>query len=417
MDIEAKSPLLYAKPLSRLSTPNPHLTERRNHFLETIDGLQTIRAFGWQHRTQAAYQSHLSASQRPYYQRFMLQRWLTLVLDMIAAALAVLVVGIAIALRTRSALIGLALVNVISLSESLQLLVLQWAVMEISLGSVSRLEAFNHHAMAAQSEASSKDALTKLPQTQSFWPTQGRIEFTHLTASYTADGPAALQDISLTIPPGTKLGICGRTGSGKSTLLATLFGMVSVTDGTVAIDGLNLANLHPDTLRAALIGIAQESYIVPGLTVRENLLLGRQQQQQDPCDDDIQLIDALQTVQLWDAINERGGLAAVLDDQSQSLSAGQSQLFACARALLRTGSVVVLDEPTSHLTVETTKVVRRVISDNFRERTVIVVMHDIQSILDLDLVVALDEGRAVQVGTPGELRGQDGIFQTMLDST
>ncbi|KAJ5752133.1 ABC multidrug transporter [Penicillium odoratum] len=146
----------------------------------------------------------------------------------------------------------------------------------------------------------------------------------YLTARYSADGPAALHDISLTILPDAKLGICGRTGSGKSTLLATIFSILSVTHGTVTIAELNLAHLHPDTLRAALIGIAQESYIVPGLTVRENLLLGCQRQQQYLCDDDTNLIAALQTVQLWDTINARGGLSAVLDNQSETLSAGQS---------------------------------------------------------------------------------------------
>ncbi|KAJ5628578.1 P-loop containing nucleoside triphosphate hydrolase protein [Penicillium lividum] len=105
-----------------------------------------------------------------------------------------------------------------------------------------------------------------------------------------------------------------------------------------------------------------------------------------------------------------------IDDQSEALSAGQSQLFAWARALLHTGSVVVLVEPTSHLTVETAEVVRRVIKDNFREWKVIVVMHDIQSILDLDLIVVLKEGRIVQVGTPEESREQDGIFRRMLDT-
>lgn len=346
----------------------------------------------------------------------MLQRWLTLVLDLIAAGMALLVVGTAIALRTRSALIGLALVNVISLSENLQLLVLQWAAMEISLGSVNRLEAFTHQ--AAESEHSSKEnGSGLLPQTQPPWPTQGRIEIKQLTARYTADGPAALQDISLTIPPGTKVGICGRTGSGKSTFLATLFAMVSVTQGTVSIDGLDLARLQPEILRSALIGIAQDSYIVPGLTVRENLVLGCRRQQQHPCDEDeARLIAALQTVQLWDVIAARGGLSAVLEDQNETLSPGQSQLFACARALLRTGSVVVLDEPASHLTIETAELIRQVIRENFRERTVVVVMHDIKSLLDLDLVVVLEEGRIMQMGSPDDLRERDGVFRGLLDT-
>ncbi|PYI14767.1 hypothetical protein BO99DRAFT_12245 [Aspergillus violaceofuscus CBS 115571] len=90
----------------------------RTHFLETISGLCTIRAFGCQHSSQRSHEALLQAAQRPYYQRFMVQRWLNLVLDMVAAGVAILVVGLAIRLQTRSTLVGLALVNVISERDS-----------------------------------------------------------------------------------------------------------------------------------------------------------------------------------------------------------------------------------------------------------------------------------------------------------
>ncbi|PWY74368.1 putative ABC multidrug transporter [Aspergillus heteromorphus CBS 117.55] len=389
MDIESKSPLV-------------------THFLETINGLHTIRAFGWQRRSQRSYQTLLSASQKPYYQRFMLQRWLNLVLDMVAAGVAILVVGLAIKFQTRSTLIGLALVNVISLNETLQLLIVQWAVMEISLGSITRLEEFTAQ---AKSETNPQQQDEPAPQMMGRrWPPQGSIEYRNVIARYHESGPDALKGISLSIPAGSKVGICGRTGSGKSTLISALFQMIDVTCGSIVIDGVDTTSLHPETIRSSLIGISQQSYVIPGLSVRDNLGLGCP----EPLDDS-QFIAALEKVSLWETISKRGGLSAVLDNDT--LSTGQSQLFSCARALLRPGAVVVLDEPASNLTSETADMIQRVVVDAFRERTVIVIMHQIERLLDFDLVVVMEDGRVAEMGRPQELREGAGPFRMLLDAS
>ncbi|RJE21653.1 ABC transporter transmembrane region [Aspergillus sclerotialis] len=106
MNLEAKSPVL-------------------THFIETVKGIQILRAFGWQRQSKDMNNALLSASQQPYYQLFMIQRWLNLVLDVTTAGVAILMVGLAIRFRTHSTLIGLALVNVIFNNETLQLLILQ----------------------------------------------------------------------------------------------------------------------------------------------------------------------------------------------------------------------------------------------------------------------------------------------------
>ncbi|RAH78628.1 hypothetical protein BO86DRAFT_458341 [Aspergillus japonicus CBS 114.51] len=338
----------------------------RTHFLETISGLCTIRAFGWQHSSQRSHEALLQAAQRPYYQRFMVQRWLNLVLDMVAAGVAILVVGLAIRLQTRSTLVGLALVNVISLNETLQSLILQWAVMEISLGSISRLEEFTIQARADR--GSEQQGHPAAPEFGGLWPSHGSIEYKSVTARYQENSFDVLKNISLSIPAGSKVGVCGRTGSGKSTFISGLFQMITLTSGSIFIDGVDIATLDPEIVRSHLIGISQHSYIMPGVSVRDNLTLG--------CvgpSEDSQLIAALQKVNLWDLVSARGGLSAFLDNET--LSAGQSQLFSCARALLRSGSVVVLDEPASSLTAETADLIQRVVLEKFKQRTVIVVMH------------------------------------------
>ncbi|PYI01951.1 P-loop containing nucleoside triphosphate hydrolase protein [Aspergillus sclerotiicarbonarius CBS 121057] len=357
MDIEAKSPLL-------------------THFLETITGLHTMRAFNWQQRSQSSYHSLLSESQRPYYQRFMVQRWLNLVLDMVSAGVAILVVGLAITLPTRSTVVGLALVNVISLNETLQLLILQWAVMEISLGSITRLEEFTIQANAKGIEKSpSQQQSAPTP-----WPTHGSIIYKDLTAKYHSSGRAILQNINLTIPP--------------------------TQNGTITIDDIDTASLDPEILQSRIIGIAQQSYILSGVSLRENLLLGCFDPDHDSGSeildlDDNALISALQKVRLWDTLVQRSelGLEAILD-KDLVLSAGQTQLLSLARALLRPGKVVVLDEPASNLPAEMADLVHRVVLDEFRERTVIVIMHQVERLLEFDLAVVVEDGRVVEMGRP-----------------
>ncbi|PYH81236.1 P-loop containing nucleoside triphosphate hydrolase protein [Aspergillus uvarum CBS 121591] len=241
------------------------------------------------------------------------------------------------------------------------------------------------------------------------WPLHGSIEYKSVTARYQEDGPDVLKNLSLSIPAGSKVGICGRTSSGKSTLISALFQMVDLSSRPIFIDGVDLTALNPEFVRSHLIGNSQHSYIMPGVSVRDNLTLGCV----DPSGDS-QLIAALQKVNLWDLVSTRGGLSAFLDNET--LSAGQSQLFSCARALLQSGSVVVLDEPASSLTAETADLIQRVVLEEFEQRTVIVVMHQIERLLDFDVVVVMKDGRVVEMGQPRELQKGDGPFRTLLDA-
>ncbi|RAK97795.1 P-loop containing nucleoside triphosphate hydrolase protein [Aspergillus ibericus CBS 121593] len=392
MDIEAKSPLL-------------------THFLETITGLHTIRAYNWQQTHQTTYTTLLSASQRPYYQRFMIQRWLNLVLDMVSAGVAILVVSLAITLPTRSSLVGLALVNVISLNETLQLLILQWAVMEISLGSITRLEEFTVHAKTNAEKTPNPTSQTTTTPTAipTAWPTQGTIEYKALTARHHPSGPDVLKNITLTIPAGSKVGICGRTGSGKSSLISALFQMIDITKGSILIDGIDTATLDPEVVREQVIGISQQSYTIPGVSLRENLLLGCPDLDEEGLNNnDSHLITALTKVHLWPTITTHGHNLSSILNKDLTLSAGQTQLLSLARALLRPGKIVVLDEPGSSLPAEMAKLVHRVVVEEFRDRTVLVVMHRVERLLGFDLVVGMEDGGVGEVGRPGVLVGREG---------
>ena len=156
---------------------------------------------------------------------------------------------------------------------------------------------------------------------------------TNVSARYGADGDNVLNDISITISPGEKIGICGRSGSGKSSLLLTLLRLLDNNSGSITIDGIDLATLPRQTIRERVTGLPQEAITLPG-SLKDNI---------DPLQSSTDAaIDAvLEKVGLLDIVQRQGGLDADMKDVG--FSQGQMQLFAVARALLRKSKLLVLD--------------------------------------------------------------------------
>lgn len=349
-----------------------------------------------------------------------IQRWLNLALDLLVATLAVMVISLAVGLRgsTTGGQIGIALNVVLGFNSVLLRLVETWTGLETSLGAVARLKTF-------ESDTISEDRPGEILEPPQNWPEYGGIEFRNVSAYYGYENfpcfipylltlnsltyeihrpnVPALDNITLSLPPGTKLGICGRTGSGKSSLLLTLLRLLDLDRGSIHIDGLDLANLPREAVRKSIIAIPQDPFFLPS-SVRINL---------DPSHllRDETLVSALEKVGLWTVIEERGKLDAMVN--SLGLSQGQQQLFCLARAMLRDSKVVVLDEATSSVDLETEKKIQSVIKDVFRDRTVITVAHRLESIVESDVVAVLDGGRLVEVGEPAVL--MDSVFRRVRD--
>ncbi len=229
-----------------------------------------------------------------------------------------------------------------------------------------------------------------------------------LTALCSPDA-VVLHDISFTVTPGQKVGICGRTGSGKSSLVATILRLLEMEAGSILVDGQDLARLPRSTVRQRLVTLPQDPLILIG-TARANA---------DPyglCSDaDVEA--ALRRVGLWGpALEQRGGLDAEVS--TSSLSKGEQQLLALARAVLevrtRRKRVVLLDEPTSNIDDATSATVQAVVLDEFAACTVLTVAHRIETIAGCDLVLVLDEGRLVEAGPPDDLTRAGGRFASLV---
>ncbi|KXX76197.1 Multidrug resistance-associated protein 1, partial [Madurella mycetomatis] len=389
LDLEAKSPLY-------------------THFTETLTGAVTVRAFGRETTALDEHRRRLDLSQKPYYLMFCIQRWLNIVLDLIVAGMAVVLVSLALLLPSSSSsgAIGLAMVNLIGFSSSLGMLVSHWTDLETSLGAISRIRCFVSDTPSEQDDGEK----VAVPDD---WPSQGEVRLDGVVASYSGELEPALRNVSLVVKPGSKVAICGRTGSGKSSTILALLRLLSLQKGTMHIDNLNLSNIPLSILRTRLVCLPQDAISLPG-SVRCNLLpfLTPETNLEPPSD--TELISALTKTHIWHVISARGGLDA--EFASMNLSPGQKQLFCLATAVLRKAKVVLLDEVTGSLDQETDVEVREVLQDELKGCTVLEVVHRIEVVQGYDVVVVMQDGEMIEVGSPRELlRREGGRFRELWD--
>lgn len=433
-------------------------------FLETLEGVATIRAFGWQREFVRDNAKKYAQALQPEYFLLSIQRWLTLVFDLIVPVLAVAIIGLAIALKgtTTGGQLGIALNVIIEANWFLFSLVEAWTRMETSLGAISRIRTFEKDVKPEEEPAG--DSQDTLPPS---WPDRGAVSLASLSASYKAP-VLALNKINVDIAPGTKVGVVGRTGSGKSSLLLSLLRIIEMEgEGTVHIDGADIRELPRNTVRGRIITVPQDSMLIMTDTIRENLDISGA----EVSDDD--MVRVLQRVRLWDVFQSRGASAeaagreasavdaamglvsasngggngagssssgntsnensgvgtpsiskasptATLDTKMKllPLSQGQRQLFSLARALLMRrsrGRVVLLDEATSNVDSETDKLMQTLVREEFSDHTVITVAHRLDTIMDSDIVLVLEAGKLVEVGPPSELeKKEDGAFRALI---
>lgn len=172
-----------------------------------MNGLVTIRAFGWTESYATKNRKLLDESQKPFYLLLCVQRWLVLVLDLVVAGLAVLLMGMTVALRSSidAGLLGIALVQMMSLSHALTHLVQSWTLLETSLGAIARIKDFSEN---TPSESLPDESDAPDPE----WPSQGVLSFEGVSASYGDSKAPVLHDLTFSVQGGQKIGIVGRTG-------------------------------------------------------------------------------------------------------------------------------------------------------------------------------------------------------------
>ena len=236
----------------------------------------------------------------------------------------------------------------------------------------------------------------------------GEIHFDSIQFNYDVDKPV-LNDFSLHIKPGEKVGVVGRSGAGKSTLVNLLLRFYDLDSGHIKIDGIDITGVTQDSLRAQIGMVTQDTSLLHR-TIRENILYGRP----DASEED--LLNALKQAQadlfidnLTDPEGNRG-LDAQVGERGVKLSGGQRQRIAIARVLLKDAPILVLDEATSALDSEVEAAIQESLYQLMQGKTVIAIAHRLSTIAAMDRLIVIDEGRIVEQGTHHELLKTGGIY-------
>ncbi|KAF4503420.1 Multidrug resistance-associated 1 [Fusarium agapanthi] len=233
-------------------------------FLDTLQGLSSVRSFGWVKQFKERHFQFLDASQRPYYLLFSIQRWIAVVLDLAVAALATILMVLIVKLRDNfePKFVAMALLNVISFSQYLTQLIKNYTQLETSLGAVSRTKEFC-------TTTDSKNPPGEVVSPPESWTSHGHID--KLTAAYTTLGEPVLHEVSLDIPAGFKVGVVGRSGSGKSSLMACILRMLEVdSNSSIKFDGIDITTIPRQTIRASVAVVPQHPFFIEDYYSRQS---------------------------------------------------------------------------------------------------------------------------------------------------
>ena len=243
--------------------------------------------------------------------------------------------------------------------------------------------------------------------------TAGKIKFDHVGFHYGED-KRVLENLSLTIKPGEKIGIVGRSGAGKSTVVNLLMRFYDVESGKLLVDDQDLRDVKQDSLRAQIGMVTQDTALLHR-SVRENLLYGR------PDATEEEMINAAKQAEAHEFIlgltdpKGRTGYDAHVGERGVKLSGGQRQRVAIARVLLKDAPILILDEATSALDSEVEAAIQASLYKLMAGKTVIAIAHRLSTIAALDRLIVLDDGDIAEQGTHAELLDQKGIYAQLWE--
>ncbi|CAD6189209.1 unnamed protein product [Caenorhabditis auriculariae] len=364
-----------------------------SNFSETIQGISTIRAFGWGSEFVQRHDRHLNLYVRCSYYSQIASRWLSIRLELLGNVVILAAAVLAIIAKNWGEMtaggIGLSVSYSLNITFMLNMFVRQLNEVETNVVSVERIDEYTK----TRSEAVWRLNSDRLPPK---WPANGDLYLENYSTKYRDELELVLHGITLNVIPGQKVGVCGRTGAGKSSLALALFRIVEPTEGKIQIDGVDVNQIGLYDLRERITIIPQENVLFAN-TLRFNL---------DPTNQysDNQLWKALESSNLKEFVRSLPkGLEHKVAEGGENLSMGQRQLFCLARALLRKSKILVLDEATAGIDNQTDALVQETIRREFSDSTIITIAHRLNTILDYNRIIVMDKGKIIEDGIPGEL--------------
>ncbi|XP_047488964.1 multidrug resistance-associated protein 1-like isoform X5 [Penaeus chinensis] len=373
-----------------------------SHFQETIQGASTIRAFGRSHQFMMESEKKVDSNQISSFPSVMANRWLAIRLEFIGNILTFFAALFAVLGRDTitGGLVGLSISYALSVTQTLNWLVRMTSDVETNIVAVERIKEYTETTQEAEWEIPAK-------KPQKDWPERGVVKFNKYSTRYREGLDLVVKDIDCEVSGGEKIGIVGRTGAGKSSLTLALFRIIEAAGGNITIDDVDISKIGLHDVRRRLTIIPQDPVLFSG-TLRMNL---------DPFNlyDDEKIWSALEHSHLKGFVSGlNSGLQHEVSEGGENLSVGQRQLVCLARALLRKTRVLVLDEATAAIDMETDDLIQQTIRREFADCTVITIAHRLNTIMDSSRVLVLDKGEIREFESPENLlKDKKSIFYSM----
>uniref|UniRef100_A0A4W3JNK8 ATP-binding cassette, sub-family C (CFTR/MRP), member 3 n=1 Tax=Callorhinchus milii TaxID=7868 RepID=A0A4W3JNK8_CALMI len=372
-----------------------------SHFSETISGSSVVRAYG-----RGASFIHMSdvkvdTNQKSYFPGIVANRWLGIRIEFIGNCIVLFAALFAVIGRDhlKPGIVGLSVSYALQVTMSLNWMVRMTSDLESNIVAVERIKEYSETVNEAPWVIDDK-------RPDPDWPQTGSVEFRGYSVRYREGLDLVLRDLHLTIDGGEKIGIVGRTGAGKSSMTLCLFRILEAAEGEITVDGVRIAEMGLHDLRSKLTIIPQDPVLFSG-TLRMNL---------DPfdhhCEEDLWRVLELSHLKRF-VSNQAAGLLLQCSEGGENLSVGQRQLVCLARALLRKTRILVLDEATAAVDLETDDLIQSTIRTQFKDSTVLTIAHRLNTIMDYTRVLVLDKGRIAEFDTPANLIAQRGVFYSM----
>ncbi|NXH68662.1 MRP3 protein, partial [Hydrobates tethys] len=372
-----------------------------SHFSETVSGASVIRAYRRVKSFVDISDLKMDENQKSYYPGIVSNRWLGVRVEFVGNCIVLFAALFAVIGKNslNAGLVGLSVSYALQVTLSLNWMVRMTSELETNIVAVERIKEYSETETEAPWIIEGKSP----PED---WPSKGELEFVNYSVRYRKGLDLVLKGLNLQVHGGEKIGIVGRTGAGKSSMTLCLFRILEAVKGEIKIDGVKISEIGLHDLRSRLTIIPQDPVLFSG-TLRMNL---------DPFNkySDEEIWKALELSHLKRFVSSQPSMLDYeCSEGGENLSVGQRQLVCLARALLRKTRILILDEATAAIDLETDDLIQMTIRTQFEDCTVLTIAHRLNTIMDYTRVLVLDNGTIAEFDTPASLIASKGIFYSM----
>lgn len=362
-----------------------------SYFSETLAGASVIRAFGKENHFMLEIQKRINDFHQVNSTDIAITGWRSVLIELLGCIVILSTSLMAVASRDSisAGMAGLSISYSLHVTKVMNWLVFTLTCVETNVVSIERIAEY----IDTESEAALINDSHRPPEN---WPDEGQIIFSSYSTKHRPYLDTVLKNINVLIEPRSKVGIVGRTGAGKSSLAMALFRLIEPVLGNIEVDGEKLTDLGLHDCRSKLTILPQDPVLFSG-SLRMNI---------DP-------LNQFKDEQIWSAIKHAhlksfvqslpSGLEFECGEGGGNISAGQKQLVCLARSLLQKTKILILDEATAAVDLETDDLIQRTIREEFRDCTVLTIAHRINTVLDYDRIIVLDKGCVMEYDTPDRL--------------